>query len=355
MDSNYKQLTKEDFMISHKSQPGISQMDGMENEEDGGYYEGAGDGEDYEDEEEAEKNIKAPEMPNEFYQEIDMFLKKPPPKFKMDDPNANSAKKKKKKKDSPPDYNPPTSNYLPPIHQTSYDLYQNEYNVDQLPPPAAMDYEDYPQDLGKPPRKGKKKANNPDQVYQNPVNPHKGAKPKMIDSQLLREAFAYTDQLLREAVVEEANSMAHDQEAQQQQQQERGKRQAKSAPAEMMSHKVKNLEDAYQHGTTGGGGGGKKKGTNHRVGMIRNLKQQQQAEGAAKNIHSSAFSVVTNVQENESAHDSRRNPLNYEDLVYNFQHGVNLEKLRKELADSRQSLAQSEHVIRELSSQYLRK
>mgnify|MGYP003353875718 CR=1 FL=1 len=51
--------------------------------------------------------------------------------------------------------------------------------------------------------------------------------------------------------------------------------------------------------------------------------------------------------------DSRRNPLNFDELVANFQNGTTLEKLRKELADSRSSLAQSETVIRELSGQYL--
>lgn len=46
----------------------------------------------------SEINDKAPEMPQQFYHEVDNFLNKPPPKLSNDDINNSSKKKKNAKK-----------------------------------------------------------------------------------------------------------------------------------------------------------------------------------------------------------------------------------------------------------------
>jgi hypothetical protein len=421
------QLTKDDFVFNpaknkNASKGGMAHMiadeanayheDQEEEDEEAEDYddgqEGAA-GAYYPDDEEIEKNIKAPEMPNEFYQEIDHFLKKPPPKFQIDDP------KNKKKKKTTETNNSRTQQqqqpqlqhedpYFPPIHQTSYDLYQQEYKG-MGGPPRIPDEEEQEQQSeedeeedeyyqqqqqqqyyqqptgGKPPKQQqqqqqvKKKKNNPDQVYQNPINPHKSSKPRSIDPHLLKEAFAYTDQLLREAVIEEANSMINDPEANNPgpHQNKKGNKQPKSAPSDMNNaSRAREMEEAYQNhqeerkgashgGGSGGGGGSKKKSSSNKMGIVRNLKQQQSQQqlqsnrdNSQKNLHSSGFSVNTSMGETEGR-DYKSNPVNYEDLVYNFQHGVNLDKLRRELSESKSSLASSEQLIRDLSSQFLRK
>jgi hypothetical protein len=420
------QLTKDDFVLNpsknkNTSKGGMAHMiadeanayheDQEEEDEEAEDYddgqEGAA-GAYYPDDEEIEKNIKAPEMPTEYYQQIDHFLKKPPPKFQIDDPKDPKNKKKKK----PTDNNNSRTHqqqqqqqqeapYFPPIHQTSYDLYQQEYKgmVGGGGPPRIPDEEEQEQQseedeeeedeyyqqqqqqqYGKPPRQQqqqqplKKKKNNPDQVYQNPINPHKSSKPRSIDPHLLKEAFAYTDQLLREAVIEEANSMINDPEAKHpgpHQNNKKGNKQPKSAPSDMMDNasRAREMEEAYhqnhQEERKGAshGGGSKKKSSSNKMGIVRNLKQQQSQQqslqsnrdiSSQKNLHSSGFSVNTNMGETEGR-DYKSNPVNYEDLVYNFQHGVNLDKLRRELTESKSSLATSEQLIRDLSSQFLRK
>mmetsp|Transcript_3194 Transcript_3194/g.3462 ORF Transcript_3194/g.3462 Transcript_3194/m.3462 type:complete len:426 (-) Transcript_3194:719-1996(-) len=349
-------LTKEDFIIPDKNTAKIkmnmnSNYLGEDDEygDDGDYFD-EGDNNVVVDEE--GENDKAPEMPNEFYQEIDQFLKKPPPKIHLhDDGTGGSGKKKKKKgsKSSVPSY-PSDAPHLPPIYQTSSDLYQTDYNVDNIPPPNVLiSEEEYLQQLEEAQLGGKrtKKKQGSSNLYQNPVNPNKNAKPRTIDHHLLKEAFAYTDQLLRDAIIEESNTVSDVDLSRQ-----KGGRQTNSAPADLLSMKTKGIEEAY----TGGGTfqKTKKKSSSNKVGVIRNLKQNKESSSSRLQIHDNDFQVNTNIQETEGP-DLKRNALNYDDLVYNFQHGVTLEKLKKELQQSRNSLAQSESMIRELSNHYKRK
>ena len=331
-------LTEADFLIGSNHE--TFQGDDDEDDEDGAYLDENGE------------NDKAPEMSNEFYMEIDQFLKKPPPKVHLDDPGSGKKKKKKPLKQQKP-------SHFPPISQTSYDLYQNEYNLDQLPPPnLPVNEEDYLQQLeeshhhqrGK--RSKKKGSNNTSNLYQNPINPNKDTKPRAIDNQLLREAFAYTDQLLREAVIDEANSMTH-QDLPQGSSSKTRNLQPRSAPADLPQSKHKHIEEAYSSTITTGKSQKKKSSSSsstasHKVNVVRQLKQSKQLQ------HDNEFSIGIGISDTEGP-DLKRNAVNYDELVYNFQHGVNLEKLRKELQQSKQSLAQSEGIIRELSTQYLRK
>jgi hypothetical protein len=381
-------LANSDFMIPSSSSGGEERRGGgessnsymgddnfMENEDDEGvnyggeYLDGGEEGEAEEGEE-----IVAPEMPNEFYEQIDHFLKKPPPKIKLDDPPTSTTtdkslkKKKITSKSRKADAVENAASYLPSIHQTSYDIYQNDYNVDQLPPPNMMmteeDYEKGSNERrsgsgGDHKKSTVKKKKDPANAYSNPLNPYKDSKPRMIDSNLLNEAFAYTDQLLREAVIEEAQSMMNDSEAQKKQQYQ--EHQPRSAPADLLSATKKGIEETYgqQSIATGGGGGGgskKKKSSSNRVGMVRNLKQKNNGFSSSSSTKPSfsqdnAFSVNTNIHDTEGP-DLKRNTVNYDELIFNFQSGSTLDKLRKELAQSKQSLAQSENVIRELSGQY---
>jgi hypothetical protein len=118
----------------------------------------------------------------------------------------------------------------------------------------------------------------------------------------------------------------------------------RSAPADL-EHEMRSAAAgggaAVYAASSGNNAQGKKK-SNGGINAVRNLKKQGSNKRGDFNIGGDSL---------ES--DSRRNPLNFDELVANFQNGTTLEKLRRELADSRNSLAQSESVIRDLSGQYL--
>lgn len=56
---------------------------------------------------------------------------------------------------------------------------------------------------------------------------------------------------------------------------------------------------------------------------------------------------------NDLDSDNRRNPINFDELISNFQGGVTLQKLRKELEQSKQSMKNSENFMKQLSMEYL--
>jgi hypothetical protein len=130
----------------------------------------------------------------------------------------------------------------------------------------------------------------------------------------------------------------HQQQQQHQQHQQQQQSLPRSAPADLE-------HDA--HSNRVGVASIKKKSTGG-INAVRNLKKQQGPPPQCQSQKRGDFSVVEN-----SEADMRRNPLNFDDLVSNFQNGTTLERLKRELAESQRSLSQSETVIRDLSGQYL--
>lgn len=319
------------------------------------YYEGEGDMEEEEDEGDGGDDMllddKPPEMPQQFYEEVDSFLKKPPPSFKDSGIGGGKAKKSKST-----DVVPKTeknrsksqsqkqltgiadtgNEMLPPIAPNIAS--KGGYSNNSYPPNHHIDDDEQGDNTAMVEKKKRKKVGS--------KLPQRGTSKSEIDHNLLHEAFAYTDKLLRDAVMDE---QLQQQQALQEEAMNSRKGHPRSAPADL-EHEVRiggvaGGSGAIYATASGNNSQGKKK-SNGGINAVRNLKKQSSGGGSAKR---SDFNVGGESQET----DLRRNALNFDELVANFQNGTTLEKLRRELADSRSSLAQSESVIRELSGQYL--
>lgn len=280
---------------------------------------------------------KPPDMPVEFYHQIDQFLNKPPPSLEGGNASNDKDRKKKKKQQQAADKPP---------------LPAEDATLPNLPPAAGTERK---------PKKADKAVAG--KVYAQPAPPAQ----RVIDPRLLKEAFEYTDQLLREAVVEEAlekqaqavpsskgkgpsngiarkfaaameSHAAHDEDAASMAySHSAGAMFPRSAPAEMISTKRAGMGSKK-----GGGSGGM-----GAVKMIRSLKNKAPAgDGPRRALPPPAEDFVV-ARENEV--DPKRHPVDFDNLVANFQSGASLDRLRKELADSQHSLAQSEEVVRKLT------
>lgn len=252
------------------------------------------------------ENDKVPVMPNEFYEQVESFLRKEPPK--IGEAIGGKTKKKKKKGGAEED-----------------EIYEKTLSqIPTLPPvnPIRRQVESVPAEA----KISKRKSSG------------ESKKQKSIDPQLLRDAFAYTDNLLRNAVLEEAAEQLDDNTNDRSRRQGAQKdRKTHSAPAADNGDR-----DYLFYGAPAG------KGRNAPVNIVRSLKskkkqQQQQHPSGGRPVHSENFSV-----KKEEEQDLKRNPLNFEELVANFQSGTTLDRLRKELEDSQNSLKQSKSAIRSL-------
>lgn len=252
------------------------------------------------------ENDKVPVMPNEFYEQVESFLRKEPPK--IGEAIGGKTKKKKKKGGAEED-----------------EIYEKTLSqIPTLPPvnPIRRQVESVPAEA----KISKRKSSG------------ESKKQKSIDPQLLRDAFAYTDNLLRNAVLEEAAEQLDDNTNDRSRRQGTQKdRKTHSAPAADNGDR-----DYLFYGAPAG------KGRNAPVNIVRSLKskkkqQQQQHPSGGRPVHSETFSV-----KKEEEQDLKRNPLNFEELVANFQSGTTLDRLRKELEDSQNSLKQSKSAIRSL-------
>lgn len=240
-----------------------------------------------------------------------------------------------------------------------------------------------------------------------------GVPSKQIDNDLLKEAFAYTDKLLKEALIEEqTRQVAIDQQQNRrhgsmgsftngsaaagvadlkkgkkissqilQEQQEMDSRvHAKSAPADMEQASTRKKQQgaglsAYKASATSAAGGGSmvKKlrsrtnqsrvagGAQYAQSTTLNTALQQHeylrngggsggggsGSGGGKKGAASKFSV-----EEVGEKDTRRNVVNYDELIANFQNGTTLQALQKELEMSKKSMARSEQFLRDLSKEY---
>jgi hypothetical protein len=290
-----------------------------------------------------EINDKAPEMPQEFYHNLDSFLTRAPPKL-----TESSGVKKKTK--------PKASKELAPMFPTI--VQKNERTSDHHNSPPIP-----PSERQQPAIKNKSKSVKEKNTVSN------GKKlGTQIDPSLLSEAFEYTDRLLREAVIEEAQqqqkavssghtshsgySAAHrdgNEDKYHVQQSSQPPRHTKSAPEVIYGN-----NSAKQRS----GSGSNKEGGNS-VNAIRRLKSNKQTGVGAGNTTQKTSSSSSNLNTGfntttEGESDSRRNVVDFDELVANFQTGATLQRLRKELEASQASMASSQSYLRNLSKDYFR-
>mmetsp|Transcript_8142 Transcript_8142/g.11213 ORF Transcript_8142/g.11213 Transcript_8142/m.11213 type:complete len:336 (-) Transcript_8142:17-1024(-) len=284
---------------------------------EGTNYTGAGD-EDIEEDFGREEDLKAPEMPEEFYAHVDNFLKRPPPKLKVD--GTSNAKNKNDSQIAPS---------IPMFPKINTKQKENQSERDE-----------------KVTKKSTKKKSS-------------SSTEKVINNNLLREAFAYTDQLLREAVIQEAKER---QEASEQ----LNHTHPKSAPnmvETVFGHPLlanncaintvtylKTQQSQQQQSSNHKG-----ESSSGAVGTIRKLRNNKQGQPIKekekdRGNNTGDFDVTVDAEI-----DSKRSTVNFDDLVSNFQNGTTLKKLQKELEMSKQSMQRSEAFLRNLSMEYLNK
>jgi hypothetical protein len=269
--------------------------------------------------EDEEVNNKAPEMPQNFYQEVESFLTREPPKLK------EPKKIKSLKKDGVA-----KGLVLP-------DIYAKNNDVSPPQPPQATS-------------KVRSKLLS---------NTNKPTNQRQFDHNLLREAFAYTDKLLKEALIEEANSSLENDGGDGEYQNLPPRAQGKKAGAAKGPSRTAPIEAVYVTPHPSSAPASKKKGDSSvyqtsaggSKGVVKKLRAKVPSESSlqAPN-HDAAFNIG-----NDSGDVGRRNPINFEELVSNFEGGVTLQKLRKELEESKQSMKQSENFMRQLSQEYFGK
>lgn len=270
------------------------------------------------------ENDHVPEMSTDFYKNVDSFLSRPPPTLK-----GSSSAPKKSKGDKEKD----SSSKVPMF--PSINPKQQENRMYLPPPPVAAEAE-----VPKKKKKSKESKGN--------VEP---AAKKQLDSALLSEAFAYTDKLLREAVLEE--------QLQQQQQMMQFNTKA-AAPNGNRAHSTGTIGVEY--------GKPQKSDSSSNVNVLRKLKSDRQkgylgsgaaaAGGKSSNGGSSSNAKPAdfNVASGEGDFvDSRRNMVDFDELVANFESGATLQKLRKELEESKRSMANSQNYLRNMTKDMIYK
>eukprot|EP01031_Cornospumella_fuschlensis_P037358 gene37358-45359_t len=306
---------------------------------------------------------KPPEMPQDFYDEVDMFLKKEPPRIHIDDAGVNKKKGKPKK-----------AKGLPISAQ------EQDSGVDTG---EAL----------------KKKVKSKVAAYRDgsaaAMGANAGGPSRPIDPSLLKEAFDYTDKLLKDAMLEEAYEK--------QMLQQQVKRENKGAahpvaiaqtsthanpygnakPSKKSMHSSNSVPDDLlsfvsnkpTHPTSApamlppthppahpptqlsaypvpASQPMKKSNSMQAVKMVRNLKNAPKPSHNSTNTkpsHSTPSTLVKSDFQVMTAQETSKEMVNFEELVNNFTTGSTLEKLRRELAESQASLQKSEDVVMSLT------
>ena len=274
---------------------------------------------------EAEVVDKAPEMSQHFYKDVESFLSMAPPKLK----DSGLKKDKSLKKASV------SGVQLP-------DIYANKPSSGESGPPRP------------PPVSSKVRS----KLH---ANTNKVKSQPQFDHSLLREAFAYTDRLLKEAIMEEAASNGGDFNQHDASgpvvkgnlKKGSGKGTSGGQQAKPVS-KTAPIESVYMAPHSDYQGGSKKKSDSagkDRKGVVKRMRAKIPSEAAMYGNHEAEGASFNVSNDNES--DNRRNPINFDELISNFQGGLTLQKLRKELEQSKQSMKNSENFMKQLSKEYL--
>lgn len=286
----------------------------------------------FEEEDEDNRDIdKAPEMPQHFYKEVENFLTRAPPKL------DSSTKKIKGLCGKTPGSSAPI---LPDIYA------RQAFAPSDGPPKPPQAQSKVREKLMNSTSKQKKQSSD-------------------LDHNLLREAFAYTDRLLKEAIIEEASMQGggyQEENPQPQRQPSIVKSQSKKANSTAQSRAqpsrtapVESIymaphNDGYQARKKADSAGSSRAGPK---GAVKKLRAKIPSESAVAYGGNEAAEAGFNIGNEADAGSNRRNPINFDELISNFQGGITLQKLRQELEQSKQSMKNSENFMKQLSKEYL--
>lgn len=317
---------EDDFCRGYDAQTNEGFDEGFD--EDNNEY--GGTDEDYVDQ--AEIVDKAPEMPQHFYNNVENFLTMAPPKLK------DTGLKKIKG----------TGKIQVPIGGVQLpDIYSAKHVVDQGGPP-------------RPPAVASKVRS---KLH---ANTNKVKSQPQFDHTLLREAFAYTDKLLKDAIIEEAAAGGTDfveydgprpailKGSSKKMSGKSGGGGGSGLQGKPPASRTAPIESVYMAPHTDHQAGSRKKvdsAGRERKSVVKRMRAKIPSEAAmygANNESEASFNVS-----NDLDSDNRRNPINFDELISNFQGGVTLQKLRKELEQSKQSMKNSENFMKQLSKEYL--
>lgn len=281
---------------------------------------------------------KAPEMPQHFYKEVESFLTREPPKVK-----DFSSKKIKNLGGKPPSASAPM---LP-------DIYARQSYVPAEAPP-------------KPPQAQSKVR---EKLLSSTSKPKSSKQSAGLDHNLLREAFAYTDRLLKEAIIEEASSQGagtdHNEDYPHRQPpigKSNGKKSNNSSQLRGQPSRTAPIEsiymaphnDVYQATRKKADSAGSSRTGGPKGGAVKKLRAKIPSESAlGYGNDGSSEGAGFNITSEAELDSGKRNPINFDELISNFQGGITLQKLRKELEQSKQSMKNSENFMKQLSKEYL--
>lgn len=266
----------------------------------------------------------APKMPDEFYDNLDGFLKKPPPKLSKSDNIQIKL----------------------PISITD-----DKVTLPKIPPSVMK-----PPMPQRPPIAKLSKATSKIREIINGRANEIIVKP--IDENLLREAFAYSDQINREAALEEAMSNAslarghliNDNDYDIDNEDNNNIHMNIIMPRSAPPHAVKKTTTMK---STQKNNNGNKKCTSSTssVSVVKKIR------GQTHNVYISStsskggeFEVAGNTLEEDSF---KKNAIDYDALVANFEQGILLQRLRAELEASKQSVSKTTEYMRKLTQDAL--
>jgi len=236
-------------------------------------------------------NDDAPAMPQHYYENVDTFLNRPPPKLKTITTKGNDVDSK-------------ASISLPKLRQQKEEL-QRQLRMN--------------------PGNVKKSANKKTNDVQRPFN-----------EDLLREAMEYTKKLVRENMIDDIEGDS-----------DRVAITGGSAPSRIYDTteiytEVPNTR--LRRGSISDISNKKKNTNKSKKGLVNNLRKQTQKF---------ASPAVTEFKTNkEPEEDLRRVTIDFDALVANFESGLTLRKLQAELEESKQSMKMSQEALKKISQDY---
>mmetsp|Transcript_41016 Transcript_41016/g.41892 ORF Transcript_41016/g.41892 Transcript_41016/m.41892 type:complete len:325 (+) Transcript_41016:133-1107(+) len=259
-----------------------------------------------------EENELSSVMPEKFYEGVEEFLSRPPPKLSV---MGNGNKKIS----------------LPKLKQEKLDL-QKQMRLNPGGPVHAST-KTATKKIAK-----KKESSSASGV-------------KQIDEQLLMQAMEYTDKLMNEELIDKmrelsstknmntngrrAFSQGHVAEGTDDKMTQKGRNRSKD------SNDIKRKANGTNTRVGVGGGGPVKRNS-----VVKKLRAQTRIYS-----HDNEFSISTA----DSGQDPNKSNLDFEAMITNFEQGITLRKLQAELEDSKINMMRSEDVVKKISAEYYRK
>jgi len=170
----------------------------------------------------------------------------------------------------------------------------------------------------------------------------KGSNSEEFNLDLLQQAFAYSEKLAREAVEEEELAT-------------RVGDNSNNNNNNITAFKTTNalIETSVMRSKQRSG---KPKATasDKSISIVKRLRDQTKQYGNPKSNKSGEDSTLSNSFSVQSIpeEDTRRNVLDFDSLITNFQTGANISKLKQELMQSQQSKSNSEQFMRQIAAEF---